>query len=421
LVPGGAHTYAKGADQYPELAPGVIKRGTGCRVWDADDNEYIEYGMGLRSVTLGHAFPQVVDAVAASLATGTNFTRPSVVELDCAERFLAVVPNAEMVKFTKDGSSATTAAVKLARKATGRVKVAVCADHPFLSYDDWFISTTTLNGGIPEDQRAMVTSFVYNDLTSVHEMFDAHPDSIAAVILEPARNDIPRGGFLEGLRELCSANGTILIFDEMITGFRYALPGAQTLFDVTPDLSTFGKGIANGFAFSALCGKRELMMLGSHDDYHHDVFLLSTTHGAETTGLVAAMATIDVYETAPVVAHLKSTGEAVADGLRHAAAANGVSDYVFPVGFPCNLVYATLDQSGKPSQAFRSLLLQEMIQRGVLMPSLVVSYSHEASDVEETIEAFHGALGVYAKALEDGVEHHLVGRPSRPVFGVRRA
>ncbi len=176
LVPGGGHTYAKGADQFPALSPAVLTRGSGCRVWDADGNEFIEYGMGLRSVGLGHAFPAVVDAVRASLELGTNFTRPATIELDCAERFLDVIPTADMVKFTKDGSTATTAAVKLARKATGHDLIAMCADHPFFSYDDWYMSTTTSDGGIPADELDRVTMFAYNDLDSLQRVFDRHPD-----------------------------------------------------------------------------------------------------------------------------------------------------------------------------------------------------------------------------------------------------
>ena len=167
LVPGGAHTYAKGSDQFPFLSPMVLARGNGCHVWDLDGNEFIEYGMGLRSVGLGHAFPAVVEAVRESLDLGTNFTRPSITELECAERFLELIPTADMVKFTKDGSTATTGALKIARKATGRDMVAVCADHPFFSYDDWFMSTTTADGGIPISERELTTSFAYNDLRSL--------------------------------------------------------------------------------------------------------------------------------------------------------------------------------------------------------------------------------------------------------------
>ena len=183
LVPGGGHTYAKAADQYPEQSPPVLARGRGCRVWDADGNEYIEYGMGLRAVALGHAFGPVVDAVRESLSLGTNFTRPSVTELECAERFLELIPTADMVKFTKDGSTATSGAVKLARKATGRDMIAICADHPFFSYDDWYMATTTADGGIPSTELDRVVGFAYNDLDSLRTQFERHPDAIAAVFL----------------------------------------------------------------------------------------------------------------------------------------------------------------------------------------------------------------------------------------------
>lgn len=419
LVPGGAHTYAKGADQYPELSPAVLLRGKGSHVWDADGNEYIEYGMGLRAVGLGHAYPPVVEAVRASLDLGTNFTRPAVIELECADRFLSIVQQAEMVKFTKDGSTATTAALKLARKATGRDMVAVCAEHAFFSYDDWFMSTTTMDGGILESDAARTTSFHYNDLDSVRSMFAAQPGRIAAVFLEAARTEPPAPGFLEGLRALCTEHGAVLVFDEMITGFRYAVPGAQSLYAVVPDLSTFGKALANGFALSALCGKRELMRLGSRDTDDDDVFLLSTTHGAEIPGLAAAIATMSVYEHEPVIEHLYRQGERLTSGLRELAASHGLADYVGPVGFPCNLMFSTAGPDGRPSQAFRSLFLQETIRRGVLMPSLVVSYSHTDADVERTLEAIDGALGVYAKAMSDGVDRYLVGSPSRTVFDRR--
>ena len=180
LVPGGSHTYAKGADQYPQASPAILTHGLGSHVWDADGNEFIEYGMGLRAVGLGHAYPSVVDAVRRSLDLGTNFTRPAKIELECAERFCDLIPTAEMVKFTKDGSTATSAALKLARRATGRDKVAICAQHPFFSYDDWFIATTTMDGGIPADESDRVAGFTYNDVQSVRRVFDDNPDQIAA-------------------------------------------------------------------------------------------------------------------------------------------------------------------------------------------------------------------------------------------------
>lgn len=419
LVPGASHTYAKGPDQFPAESPGVLVRGLGSHVWDADGNEFIEYGMGLRAVTLGHAHPPVVEAVKAALAIGTNFTRPAAIELEAAERFLEAIEGAEMVKFTKDGSSANSAALKLARKYTGRDLVAICGDHPFFAVDDWFICTTTMDGGIPPRARSETVRFRYNDAASLATLFSQHPGRIAAVFLEAARNVEPQPGFLERLQALCHQNGAVLVFDEMITGFRWGPGGAQKVYGVVPDLSTFGKAVANGFAVSALCGKRELLRLGSREREEDDVFLLSTTHGAEVTGLAAAIATMEVYRTQPVIEHLYRQGERLARGVADAIARHGLKRFVEIGGRPCNLLFGTRGPDERPSQAFRTLLLQETTRRGVLMPSLVVSYSHGDEDVERTIEAVDGALGVYARALEDGVEKHLVGAASRPVFDRR--
>ena len=419
VVPGGAHTYAKGDDQYPELSPGFIVRGSGCHVWDVDGNEFIEYGMGLRAVTLGHAYAPVVEAVRDSLALGTNFTRPSVQELECAEAFLEIIQGAEMVKFTKDGSTATSAAVKLARKHTGRDLVALCAEHPFFSYDDWFIATTTMDGGIPTAAHGETLRFPYNDLTGLRALFDVHPGKIAAVILEPSRTDEPVPGFLHGLKTLCHENGSVLIFDEMITGFRWNLGGAQHEYGVVPDLSTFGKALANGFALSALCGRREIMSLGSRERPGDDVFLLSTTHGAETPALAAAIKTMEIFRSEPVVEHLHRQGERLRAGMCAVAQRHGLAEYFQVFGRACNLLFGTRGPDLRPSQAYRTLFLQEMIRRGVIAPSLVVSYSHSDDDIERTVEAVDGALTIYARALSDGVDKHLVGPPSTIVFDRR--
>ncbi len=191
LVPGGSHTYAKGPDQFPECAPPLIERGRGCRVWDTDGNEFVEYGMGLRAVTLGHAWPSVVEAAARQLRSGTNFTRPAPIELDAAESLLDLVPAADMVKFCKDGSTANTAAVTLARAHTGRDLVAVCSDHPFFSYNDWFIGTTEVDAGVPSVVKDLTVGFRYNDLESVDALFARHPGEIACVILEAERHEPP--------------------------------------------------------------------------------------------------------------------------------------------------------------------------------------------------------------------------------------
>jgi glutamate-1-semialdehyde 2,1-aminomutase len=416
LIPGGCHTYAKGDDQMPEWAPVVIARGEGCRVWDLDGNEYVEYGMGLRAVTLGHAEPRVVSAAARALQHGANFTRPAAVELEAAEAFLALVPGAEMVKFCKDGSDATTAAVKLARAATGRDRVAVCASHPFFSTDDWFIGTTPMDAGVPEAHKKLTVGFPYGDATALEWLFARHPGEIAAVVLEPARGDEDAGPYLREVQRLCRAHGAVLVFDEMITGFRWHRGGAQTLWGVTPDLACFGKALANGFSVSALCGRRDLMERGGLHTEHPRVFLLSATHGAETHALAAAVETMRIYREEDVVGVLHERGRQLREGVEAEAAVLGLSDHFEVVGRACNLAYVTRDAGGRPSQAFRTLFLQELVRRGVLAPSFVVSAAHDADALARTVEAVGEALRVYRQALDGGVERFLVGRSVRPVF-----
>jgi glutamate-1-semialdehyde 2,1-aminomutase len=417
LIPGGSHTYAKGDDQYPVLSPGFIARGSGCHVWDVDGNEYIEYGMGNRAVGLGHAYPAVLEAIVRELPNGCNFTRPSPIEATCAETLLGMIDGAEMVKFCKDGSTATSSAVKLARAHTGRDMIAICGDHPFFSTYDWFIGSTPVNAGIPDAVKALTVKFRYNDLDSVRALFAAHPGRISCVILEPARTDDPVDGFLHALKRLCHDNGALFILDETITGFRWHNGGGQKYYDIVPDFSIFGKAMANGFSLSALAGKREYMRLGGLD--HTDrprVFLMSTTHGAETHALAAAIATMQIYRTEPVIETIDRQGRLLRQGLQEAIVKHGLQRCIRIVGKPCCLFFTALDGDGNPSQAFRSLLLQETIRRGVLAPSLVVSYTHTDADVERTVAAFDGAFEVYVKALADGVEKHLVGRPSEIVY-----
>lgn len=416
LIPGGAHTYAKGDDQYPEAAPGFICRGEGSHVWDIDGNEFIEYGMGLRSVTLGHAYRPVMEAAWRQMQCGNNFTRPAPIEVECAETLLSLIPGADMVKFAKNGSDVTTAALKLARAYTGRTLVAICADHPFFSVDDWFIGSTPMASGIPQTTRQATVKFRYNDLASVEALFAQYPTQIACVMMEAETTEAPVNSFLHEVKRLCHEHGALFILDEIITGFRWHRSGAQHCYDIQPDLSTFAKAMGNGFSVAALAGKRELMELGGLYHNKERVFLLSTTYGAETFTLAAALATMRVYQQEPVVEHLHEQGHKLRSGVNQAISNLGLEEYVQVIGRSCNLVYVTRDQAGQRSQPFRTLFLQETIKRGVLMPSLVVSYSHTAADIQQTIDTIGEALVVYRQALEEGIDKYLVGRPVAPVF-----
>jgi glutamate-1-semialdehyde 2,1-aminomutase len=411
-VPGGAHTYAKGEDQYPQdLAP-IISHGRGAHVFDVDGNEYIEYGSGLRAVSLGHAHPRVLEAVRRELDKGSNFVRPAAIEVDAAERFLQNVPTAEMVKFAKNGSDATTAAVRLARAATGRTPIALCRDQPFFSTDDWFIGGTPMSAGIPDQDTV---AFPYGDLDALDALLQQH--DIACIVMEAATQTEPPAGYLEGVRDLATRHGAVLVLDEMITGFRWSEHGAQAVYGITPDLSTFGKALGNGFAVSALAGKRELMERGGLHTDQERVFLLSTTHGAETHSLAAAIAVMDAYAGEGVTERLHTLGDRLAAGVRDAAASMGVAEHVVVRGRASNLVFATLDTDGRPSQDYRTLFLRQLLAGGVIGPSFVVSAALTDDDVDRTVDVVAQACAIYRKALDaDDPTPWMGGRPVKPVF-----
>lgn len=416
LIPGGCHAYYKGDDLFPEVAPAFIVRGKGCRVWDTDGNEFIEYGMGLRAVSLGHAYEPVIEAAYRQLRLGQNFTRPSPLEGECAAALCDLIASAEMCKFAKDGSTVTSAAIRLARAATGRDHIAVCADHPFFSYDDWFIASSPMPRGVPRAIRELTLTFRYNDPAGLERLFDQYPDRIACVILEAEKYEPPADGFLHRVQALCRRHGALFVLDELITGFRWDLGGAQKYYALDPDLSTFGKALGNGFAISALTGKKRFMKLGGtrHDDER--VFLLSTTHGAETSALAAACEVMRIYRTENVIGYLHAVGQRLAAGVERAITDWRLQSHFELVGKHCGLNYVTRDREGKPSLPLRTLFLQETVKRGLLLPSLVASFSHTDADIDRTIGGIHDALEVYRKALDEGIEKYLGGRPIRPLF-----
>jgi glutamate-1-semialdehyde 2,1-aminomutase len=415
-IPGGAHTYAKGDDQFPKNWAPYLVRGEACYTWDVEGTKFIEYGMGLRAVTLGHSHERVIQSAYRQMRLGSNFTRPAMIELECAEKLQSLVPGAEMVKFGKNGSDATSAAVRLARAYTGRDLVAICAEHAFFSVDDWFIGSTEMNAGVPQAIRSLTVKFNYNDLESVEALFAQYPDQIACVILEAEKDKEPQNRFLHRLQESCRRRGTIFILDEMITGFRWHLGGGQAYHEITPDLSTFGKAMGNGFSVSALVGRKEIMRLGGLGHDRERVFLLSLTHGAENHSLAAALEVMRIYSEEPVIETLWRQGERLRDGIDRVVAERGLQNYFRILGRPCCMTYATLDAEGKPSQGFRTLFLQETIRRGLIAPSFVVSCAHNDAVIGETIDIVDAALGVYAQALEHGIEKYLLERPVKPVL-----
>ena len=438
IIPGGAHTYSRGFDQFPENAPQILERGAGAYVWDPEGNRYLDYGMALRAVTLGYSDPRVNAAAWRQINNGNNLTRASTIELEAAELLVDLIPSAEMVKFAKNGSNATTGAAKIARAYTGRRYICVPRQHPFFSFDDWFIGTTLITKGIPEEHVTSTLVFEYGDLLSLEILFAEHPGAIAGVMLEPATTIVPcpttcsqtlrydkscsgcpniGNNFLHEVQKVCRREGALFILDEMITGFRWHLQGAQTYFGVEPDISTFGKGMANGFSVAAVVGRREVMEVGSIDRSGVErTFLMSTTHGGEMCGLGAFVETVSIYKENDVCKHLWMYGENLRDGMQQVAKECGVDNYFKIEGPAICLAYITRDATGAPSAAFRTLFSQEMIRNGVLMPWIAISLSHTDIELQITLKAFRKALTVYAKALKEGVENYLQGAVVKPVF-----
>ena len=425
-IPGGAHTYSRGDDQYPSNAPSILERGKDAYVWDVNGKKLLDYGMALRAVTLGYANDRVNQAAIREIEKGVNLTRATSIELEAANTIIDLIPGAEMVKFAKNGSNVTTAAVKIARAYTGKKYVCVPRQQPFFSFDDWFIGTTPVKRGIPEEHYSTTLVFDYNDVSSLEKLFDQYNDQIAAVILEPATTLMPCGSkyfgegkknFLHDVQHICKKNNAIFIIDEMITGFRWHINGAQTYFGLESDLSTFGKGMSNGFAVAALVGKRELMEVGSTNTPGNErTFLLSSTHGAEMSGMGAFIETVKIYKEENVINHLWNFGEKLFYEINKLSASAGLQDYFFMDGNAVSMNYVTRDGSGNNSMHFRTLFSQEMITNGILMPWVAPSFMHKEKELHLTLNAVESALNVYKKALNDGIEKYLNGPVIKPVF-----
>lgn len=416
-IPGGAHTYSRGDDQFPENAPQILKRGKGAYTYDVNNNKYLDYGMALRAVNLGYANENVNRAAWRQIECGNNLTRASLIELEAAELLIDLIDSIDMVKFTKNGSTATTAAIKLSKAYTGRNLIARCEEHPFFSYDDWFIGSTAMNKGVSKRDIENTKLFSYNDIKSLELLFKKYPDKIACVILEPSSVEHPKDNFLQEVQKLCKENGVVFILDEMITGFRWHMKGAQHYYNVEADLCTFGKAMANGFSVAAVAGKREIMELGSIEFKGRErLFLLSTTHGAEMSGLGAFVETVHYMRENNVVEHIWDYGKKLINMINGTAKDFNLEKNFIAGGIECSPYYLTYDKYGSSSLGLRTLFAQEMIKNGVIMPWLALSYSHGERELELTEKALKNTFKIYMQAVDKGYEQYLNGSVIKPVF-----
>jgi glutamate-1-semialdehyde 2,1-aminomutase len=417
LVPGASHTYSKGEDQFPFRSPKLIARAQGAYCWDVDNNRFLDWAMGNRVIVLGHAYPAINEAVKRQIDLGVNFTRPGILEYELAEYLVDLLPVAEMVKFGKNGSDVTSAAIKLSRAYTGRKYVACCAEHPFFSINDWFIGTTPMNAGVPEEVSRLTLKFPYNDIAALEALFAQFPHQIAAVILEPVKNDEPKDDYLQKLREITRREGTVLIFDEMISGVKFDIRGAHHQRGVYPDLACFGKAYANGYSFSLLAGKRELMEIGGLKHNQRRVFLLSQTHSSETIGLIACKATLEECQRVGISKHIWTLGKKLVEGFRDLARVERVANQVRIIGFDCNPQIVCTYPDGTFWPELQTSFHEEMISWGVLMPWITITYSHGQNELDLTFEALQKAMQKVRGALDDGrVRESFVGDPVKPVF-----
>jgi glutamate-1-semialdehyde-2,1-aminomutase len=411
VLPGITQTYSKAPDQHVEgVYPVFLERGEGCRVTDLDGNVYIDYPCALGPMILGYGDPEVDAAAAERVHAGTCFSLGHRLEVDVAEALVEMVPGAEMVRFLKTGSEATTAAVRLARAATGRDHVAMCGYH---GWHDWCIGHTTRSAGVPIAVRELTHQWKYNDLDSLRAVFGAHPGEVAAVVMEPVGVEPPIPGFLEGVRALVDEHGAALIFDEVITGFRLAPGGAQEYFGVVPDLATFGKAMANGYPLAAVAGKAALMELIA------STVFISSTFGGDTVSLAASLATLRRIRAGGVIEHLWRQGARVMEGFNALA-----SEYEVPaqmIGLAPRRVIVFQPAGGADANGLKGLVWQECLDRGVLMGNAnFISLAHDDEAVEATLAAFDGALAAVGQAVRhDEVAGRLRGRPPAEVF--RRA
>jgi len=399
-------TLAKGPGQYINgVAPKYLKKGKGSHVWDVDGNEYLDYNMAIGPLSLGYGYPRVDEAIIGQLKDGITFSMMHELEVVLAELVHKIIPNAESIRISKTGADVTSAAVRVARAYTGRNKVLCCGYH---GWHDWYISVTSRDSGIPAAVKDLSATFGYNDIQSVKDALD---EDTACVILEPFVFEAPANGFLQELKDLCAANGTLLIFDEMWTGFRIAVGGAQEYFGVKPDLACYSKAFANGMPISLLTGRRDVMQL-----FQEEVFFF-TTFGGEALSLAAAVATIQEMIEKDVPAYLAAMGKKLKDGYNALAVELGIDGYTRCTGYDCRSLVSFDAAAGNPLEV-KSYVQQELIKRGILWAGFHnMSYSHTDEDVTYTLKAYREVLGLLKEAVTAGeVAARLKGKPVEAVF-----
>ena len=410
VIPGGSQTFSKGVTQFVEgFAPKYLHRGKGAYSWDVDDNKYLDYVMGCQPLILGYADPEVNKAVINQLKLGSTFSLMNKLEVDVTELLIKTIPCAESARFGKNGADVTTIAVRIARAATGRNHIAYCGYH---GWHDWYIANTDLDSGIPDFNKKLAHSFDYNNLNSLEKIFKKNPNKIACVIMEPLTILRPKNNFLAEVKKMAHHYGALLIFDEIITGFRFSLGGAQELTGVTPDLATFAKAISNAIPLSAVVGKKEYM-----SELAKTFF--SFTYGGDCVGLAAAKACIPKIKREDVPGHLDTVGRLLKDGFNNLAKDHNLEEYVECIGYPCRTIISFNGKGKYNDLEIKSYFQQELFRRGILWAAYhSLSWSHKKKDIKKTLNAFDEIMGLFKKIISKNLNlrNLIEGVPVRPVF-----
>ncbi|NOQ56127.1 MAG: aminotransferase class III-fold pyridoxal phosphate-dependent enzyme [Nanohaloarchaea archaeon] len=410
LIPSCTQTFSKGPTQFVQggVSPAYLMKGKGCHVFDVDGNEFIDFPLALGPVTLGYSYPRTNEAIIRQLGNGITFSLMHPLEIELAKILVDIIPCAEMVRYAKNGSDATMGAIRASLAFTDREKIACCGYH---GWNDWYISTTTRDKGIPKAFKNITHTFNYNDIESLEMLFENHKGEIGAVIMEPVSLIEPENNFLQKVKELAHKNGAVLIFDEIVTGFRIALAGAQERYGVVPDLACFGKGIANGMPLSVVVGNKEIMKI-------FDEIFFSGTNGGETLSLTAAIETIKEIREKDAISHFWKIGSLLQDGYNRLAEEKGLGKITRSIGLPPHTVFEFSDREGNESLLLKSIFLQETLKHGVLFSGTQnICLSHTEEDISKALYAVEKAFDVLKDALESGsLESYLNGESVKPVF-----
>ncbi len=408
LIPNCSQTFSKSYLQFSVGAsPLFVKEGKGCFLKDVDGNSFIDFTMGLGACILGYAFDPVLSDMKKQMRKGSAYTLPHYLEFELAELLTQVIPCAEMVRFGKNGSDVTSAAVRLARAYTGRDYVACCGYH---GWQDWYIATTTRSKGIPEDVRKLTLSFQYNRIDTLKKLFEEYNNKIACVIMEPVSLDAPENGFLDQVKKIAHENGTLLVFDEVVTGFRFAIGGAQEFFGVVPDIACVGKAMGNGMPVSAIVGSKEVMRM-------LDEIFFSFTFGGETISIASALSTIRYMIENNTIEYIRGQGKKLKEGIAGLIEDKGLGAVLSISGYPVRNVMGFKGEEIE-SLKMKTLFQQECIKRGVLFTGgHNLSLPHGDEPVNKILSVYAEAMDILRYSLEYGMLDEMIeGRLLEPVF-----